>query len=120
MAPMVRAYTGTIGGKSERGLVDLSVRAHEPVLARERLAGEPIGQPVRGQDWRERSEIGGRDVADRMARFLVDHHLLRPLHRLDQPLGMLDGAELLAFASDDEIGRADLVGVALPGDALSE
>src|SRR5262249_50701692 len=106
--------------KSKRSLVDLSARAHEPMLARERLAGEAVGPPVRRQDRWEGPEIGGRNVADRMARFLVDHHLLRPLHRLDQPLGMLDRAQFLAFAGDDEIGRADLVGMALPGDVLAE
>src|SRR5262249_55190657 len=74
-------------------LVDLAVRAHEPMLARKRLAREAIGQPVRDQDRRERSEIGGGDVADGMARFLVHHHLLRPFDGADQPLGMLDRAE---------------------------
>jgi hypothetical protein len=43
------------------------------MLARKRFAREAIGQPVRDQDRRERSEIGGWDVADRMARFLVHH-----------------------------------------------
>ena len=65
-----------------------------------RLAGEPVGQPVGHQDRRERPEIGRRHVADRMARFLVDHHLLRPLERPDQPLGMFERAQLLALAGD--------------------
>src|SRR5262245_66060837 len=33
---------------------------------------------------------------------------------------MLDRAQFLAFAGDDEIGRADLVGMALPRDGLAE
>src|SRR5215475_7028451 len=90
------------------------------MLARKRLAREPLRHPVRDQNRRERSEIGGRDVADRMARFLIDHHLLRPLDRLDQPLGMLDRAELLALAGDDEIGHADFLRMAFPGDGLAE
>src|SRR5262245_2458036 len=90
------------------------------MLARQRLAREPLRHPVRDQNRRERSEIGGRDVADRMARFLIDHHLLRPLDRLDQPLGMLDRAELLALAGDDEIGHADFLRMAFPGDGLAE
>src|SRR5262249_41212177 len=48
-------------------LVDLAVRAHEPMFARKRFAREAIGQPVRDQDRREWSEIGGGDVADGMA-----------------------------------------------------
>ena len=103
-----------------RRLVDLAVRAHEPVLARERLAGEPVGQPVGDQNRRERPEIGRRHVADRMARFLIDHHLLRSLERLHQPLGMLERAQFLGLAGDAEIGRADLLGVAFPGDGLAE
>src|SRR5262245_65759560 len=67
--------------KSKRSLVDLSVRAHEPMLARERLAGEAVGQPVRRQDRRGGPEIGGPDDADRMVRLLVDQHLLPPHRR---------------------------------------
>src|SRR5512133_1585545 len=104
----------------ERRFVDLPVRAHEPMLVCKRLAREPIRQPVRDQDRRERSEIGRRDVADRMARFLVDHHLLRPVDPVDQPLGMLEWAELLALAGDDEIRHPDLLRMAFPRDALAE
>src|SRR5262249_16884776 len=103
-----------------RRLVDLPVRAHEPMLARKWLACEPPRQPVPGQDGREGSEVGGWHVADRMARFLIDHHLFRSLDRIDQPLGMLDGAQLLALAGDDEIGRADFVRMAFPGDGLAK
>src|SRR6266403_973585 len=60
----------------KRCLIDLPVRAHEPMLICERLAGEP--------------------------------------------LGMLDGAEFLAFASNDEERHADFIGVAFPGDGLTK
>src|SRR6476660_7600152 len=105
---------------SKRRLVDLPVGTHEPMLARERLAGEPVRHPVRHQDRREWSEIGRRHVADRMARFLIHHHALRPLHGLDQPFGVLDWALFLGLAGDHEIGHANLVGVALPGDGLAK
>src|SRR5260370_12452569 len=104
----------------KRCLIDLPVRAHEPMLICERLASEPLGHPIRDQDRRERPEIGGRHVADRVPRFLVDHHLLWPLDRFDEPLGMLDGAEFLAFAGNDEERYADFIGVAFPGDGITE
>jgi hypothetical protein len=56
-----------------------------------------------------RSDIGNRHVADRVARFLTDHHLLGPVDRFDQPLGMLDRAQFLAFAGDDEVRYMDFL-----------
>src|SRR5215510_10610869 len=74
----------------ERLLVDRAVATHVPLLARERLAGDAIGEPVGDENWRERPEIRCRHVADRMARLLVHHHPLRPLHRCDEAMRVLD------------------------------
>src|SRR5262249_33617175 len=90
------------------------------MLTDERLASEPIGEPIGKQNRRKRPKIGGRHIADRMARFLVDDHLLRPFERGHQALGMFERTELFRFAGDAQIGYANLVGVSFPSDGLAE
>src|SRR6516162_8602357 len=105
---------------SVRRLDDLSRAGDVPMFADKRFAGEPVGEPVGKQNRRKRSEIGSRHIADGMARFLIDHHLLRALERGHQTLGMFERTELFRFAGDAQIGYPDLVCVSFPGDGLAK
>src|SRR5262245_22691437 len=59
--------------QSDRGFVDPPARVHEPALAHHWFAVEARNEPVGDQCWRERAEVGGRYVADRMTAVGVDH-----------------------------------------------
>ena len=78
-----------------------------------RLVHEPVLHPVGDQGLRIGTEHGRGHVAHGMARLLVDDQLLRPAHRIQRTPGPLDRAQLVAFAGDAQIGRADTRGVLL-------
>src|SRR5215472_18631394 len=92
-APLVAARQDSI-----RRLGGLSRTGDIPMFADERLAGEPLGKPIGKQNWRKRPQIGGWHIADGMARFLIDDHLLRALERGHQALRMFERTELFGFA----------------------
>src|SRR5581483_9014913 len=87
----------------QRLLVDLAVAADKPVLVRERLAGDTVGEPIGHEYRRERPEVRGRHIADRVARLLIHHHPLGALHGLDQPHRVLDRRQLVELAGDAQI-----------------
>src|SRR5438874_2091344 len=106
--------------RSIRGLIDLPGTRDVPALTDERFTGETIGEPIGKEDRRKRAEIGSRHIADRMARFLINHHLLRALECRHQALGMFERAQFFRFAGNAKIGHADFFGMTLPGDGLAE
>src|SRR5262249_51901754 len=105
---------------SQRNGDDAAGRLDVPALALEWLAGEPGRQPVGDQPGRGRPDTGPRYVADGMAAVGIDHQLARAAHDADHALGVLERAELIGFARDHEVGVADALSMALPGQRLHE
>src|SRR5262249_9910100 len=93
---------------------DLPSRIDEPALALERLAIEPRDHPIRHEREWERPEIGRRHIADGMAAVRINHQLSRTGHRPYHALGMFERTELVRFASQHQVGRANLLDVPFP------
>src|ERR1051326_8523292 len=82
-------------------------------LGLERLAAQPVGEPVDDQRARAR-------VADRMLLALVDDQHLRAAHLFHEVVDELDRAKLVVLARDDEIRAANLRRHALERQRLGE
>jgi len=90
---------------NEKRLDDPARRLDEPALVRKGFRGESSSHPFRGIGARNRSEIGGRYPADRVARIRIDDELSRRLHGPEHALGVFKRAQFVEFPQGKDKAR---------------
>src|SRR4051812_15422957 len=108
------------GSSSQRALVDLAARLHEPIFVGERLAGQPRLQPF-GLVGAGVGAVGrGGDSADAVTRIGVDDELLGAAERFHERFGILQRAKLVGLATGDQERHLYLFGIAVPVEGLAK
>src|SRR4051812_34592932 len=91
-----------------------------PTLGSERLAVQPVGHPLGYQRARRRAEHDRRPTAHGVTRLRIDDEALGHVEGPNEALGVLQRAQLVRLAGQAEVGAANLLREALPGERLAK